>query len=158
ITPASPATLTLPSGAASDGRDVAVSPNGRQIAYIANTGSQLLLRSLDQLEAIVVAGVETPRHPFFSAARAWLGFFDGHSIKKAHVSGGVSIRVADIVGDGRGATWAADNTIVFATNDPATGLWRVSAEGGQPAAVTTLDERREGDHVWPEMLPDGKEV
>lgn len=158
ITPATPATLTLPSGAASDGRDVAVSPNGRQIAFIANAGSQLLLRPLDRLETTVVEGAETPRHPFFSADGAWLGFFDGRSIKKVPARGGAAIKVVDIVGDGRGATWAADNTIVFATNDPATGLWSVSADGGQPAAVTTLDDRREGDHVWPEVLPDGKSV
>jgi hypothetical protein len=59
----------------------------------------------------------------------------------------------------RGAAWLSDDTIVFATNDQATGLRRVSAGGGAVTELTKPDrERGEGDHVWPEALPGGRAV
>ena len=59
----------------------------------------------------------------------------------------------------RGASWGDDNTIVFATDNPRTGLWRVSADGGEPAALTTPDTtQRESDHVFPSVLPGGRGV
>jgi hypothetical protein len=55
---------------------------------------------------------------------------------------------------GRGGTWNSSDVIVFASGigDP---LRRVSAAGGQPAAVTTVDTSRENSHRWPQFLPDG---
>ena len=49
--------------------------------------------------------------------------------------------------------------IVFATNEEATGLWRVSASGGTPAPLTTPDRaHQEKDHLFPSMLPGGRGV
>jgi hypothetical protein len=54
------------------------------------------------------------------------------------------------MGGALGASWADDNTIVFATDHPSTGLWRVSAAGGEPAVLTTPDAaQRESDHAFP---------
>src|SRR4030095_6982051 len=48
--------------------------------------------------------------------------------------------------------------IVFAPN-MSSGLSRVSANGGTPEPVTTLDETtRERTHRWPELLPGGQAV
>jgi hypothetical protein len=50
----------------------------------------------------------------------------------------------------------AGGMILFAPEYSA-GLYRVSASGGAPAAVTSLDEsRQEISHRWPVFLPDGK--
>ena len=58
-----------------------------------------------------------------------------------------------------GATWAPDDTIIFATPDPATGLQRVSAGGGDVTVLTRpAPARGELDHLWPEMLPGGRAV
>ena len=59
----------------------------------------------------------------------------------------------------RGATWAPDDTIIFATTDAATGLQRVAAAGG-PTTVLTRPDRAQGeaDHLWPELLPGGRAV
>ena len=58
-----------------------------------------------------------------------------------------------------GATWAPDDTIIFATNNPATGLQRVSAAGGTPEVLTRPDHAQgEADHLWPELLPGGRAV
>jgi serine/threonine-protein kinase len=61
-------------------------------------------------------------------------------------------------GGGRGATWGEDDTIVFATAYPNSGLLRVSAAGGTPAVLTTPNrEKGERNHLWPEFLP-GKQA
>jgi Tol biopolymer transport system component len=79
-------------------------------------------------------------------------------LKKVAFTGGPPVTIAQ-TGEVFGATWAPEDTIIFATSDPATGLQRVSAAGGgvsgltQPAAA-----RGELDHIWPEMLPGGRAV
>ena len=74
------------------------------------------------------------RGPFVSPDGQWVGFVDsGNTLKKVAITGGPPITLARIDGTGpRGATWAPDDTIIFATNNPATGLQRVSAAGGTP--------------------------
>jgi serine/threonine-protein kinase len=65
--------------------------------------------------------------------------------------------IAAITGASRGASWGSDDTIIFATSDPATGLLRVSARGGEPEVLTTPDESRgEEDHHFPSLLPGGR--
>src|SRR5262249_190851 len=57
---------------------------------------------------------------------------------------------------GRGGTWSADNTILFApsTTGP---LARVNASGGTATPASTLDAARgETTHRWPQFLPDGR--
>ena len=55
-----------------------------------------------------------------------------------------------------GASWGSDGTIVFATARNG-GLWRVSAAGGTPEALTTL-QPGEYSHRLPHMLPGGHAV
>lgn len=57
----------------------------------------------------------------------------------------------------RGASWQRDDTIVFATASPDTGLQRVPVAGGTATVLTRPDRARgELDHVWPERLPGGR--
>ena len=55
-----------------------------------------------------------------------------------------------------GASWGSDGTIVFATARNG-GLWRVSAAGGTPDVLTTL-QPGEYSHRLPHMLPGGHAV
>ena len=83
----------------------------------------------------------------------------GSILKKVAITGGPTVTVAQMDGASRGATWAPDGTIIFATASPATGLQRVSAAGGEPTVLTKPDrERGEADHLWPEFLPGGEAV
>lgn len=44
-------------------------------------------------------------------------------------------------------------------SSPSTGLWRVSADGGEPTALTTPDRaQHEGSHAFPSMLPGGRGI
>jgi hypothetical protein len=57
-----------------------------------------------------------------------------------------------VIGELRGADWAADGMIFFGRARG--GLSRVSASGGTPQAATTLDvEEGELSHTWPKVLP-----
>ena len=90
----------------------------------------------------------------------WVGFFDEPDLLgKVAVNGGPAATICNISGGGRGASWGSDDTIVFATNDPATGLLRVSAAGGEPDVLTKPDAQKdELDHYFPELLPGGEAV
>ena len=57
-----------------------------------------------------------------------------------------------------GASWGPEDTIVFA-RDAVSGLDRVSAQGGTPEALTSVDaSRRESSHRLPDFLPGGEAV
>jgi eukaryotic-like serine/threonine-protein kinase len=140
-------------------RDLALSPDGTHVAYIGNNGTQLLVRALDTLEPVVVASSSLLGGPFFSSDSEWVGFFDNTQLQKVAITGGPAITLARVDGIPRGATWAHDNTIIFAINNRATGLQRISAAGGTPEVLTRLEpDQGEGDHVWPELLPDERGV
>jgi serine/threonine-protein kinase len=141
-------------------RDLAISPDGRLLAYRAGPSgavpAQLMIRALDQLESRPVPGASDARGPFFSPDSKWIAFFSGAELKKVAVNGGPAMTLCHIPGVPRGGTWLADNTIVFATISGA-GLQRVPAGGGDPAALTTLDQK-EAQHLFPDGLPDGRGV
>ena len=144
-------------------RDLALSPDGRHLVYrvgTANVGGALMIREVGQLEPRRLPGIGGVfGAPFFSPDSQWIGFFEGGAIKKVSVAGGPVITLGPVTGQGRGASWGDDNGIVFATDDPGTGLWRVSADGGEPALLTTPDAaQQEDDHVFPSMLPRGQGV
>ena len=97
--------------------------------------------------------------PFFSPDSQWIGFFDRGEIKKVAIAGGPIITIGPFTGASLGASWGDDNAIVFATDDPGTGLWRVSANGGSPTMSTRPDEaRHESDHAFPSVLPGSQHV
>ena len=76
-------------------------------------------------------------------------------LKKVAVSGGTVQTIAGGTSDPRGASWGADDTILFGTGSG--GVYRVAAAGGTAQAVTELDSsRQEGSHRWPQFLPDGR--
>ncbi|NOT27468.1 MAG: protein kinase [Acidobacteria bacterium] len=140
--------------------NLAISPDGSRIAYVGNGGTQLFVRGLNAFEPVAVFSGD-PRGPFFSPDGQWIGFVNGNSsLMKVAVNGGPPVNVASLAGLAqRGATWAPDDTIIFAEQGSATGLLRVPAAGG-PTTVLTRPDRAQGeeDHLWPELLPDGRSV
>jgi serine/threonine-protein kinase len=141
-------------------RDVAITPDGSRIIYVGANGTTLFVRPLDRLEATPLAHGGSLRDPFVSPDGQWVGFIDGLlTLKKVAVTGGPAVLVARLDMAARGATWAADGTIIFATNSTTTGLRRVSASGDEPTLLTRPDRARgEAGHVWPELLPGGQAV
>ena len=144
-------------------RDLAVSPDGHRLVYRAGgsntTGSPLMVRAIDRLDAEPVADVSWAYAPFFSPDNRWIGFFENAELKKVSIAGGPAITLCQFSGIPLGASWGDDNTITFATNAPRTGLWRVSADGGAPTIVTDADPAQpEGTYAFPSVLPLGRGV
>ena len=152
-----PATGRLPVG---QGRLIALSPDGREVVYVAVTedGDQLYRRPLNQLESVPIPGTEGARAPFFSPDGQWLAFSarDGN-LKRLSLPAGLPTTLCDCNARGffNGA-WGADGTIVY-TDSYTHGLMRVSSAGGIPEAVTTVEEG-ETRHDEPAFLPDGQAV
>jgi Tol biopolymer transport system component len=140
-------------------RDIAITPDGARLIYVGVNGTQLFVRALDALEPSVIAKGSL-RSPFVSPDGQWVGFFDGNtSLKKVSITGGPTATITVTDSAPRGAAWLPDDTIVFATANPTTGLLRVSANGGTPAVLTRSDlAEGELDHVLPEVLPGGESV
>ncbi|HVT02708.1 MAG TPA: protein kinase [Thermoanaerobaculia bacterium] len=140
---------------------VALTPGGRAIVYVAFSGStsHLFLRPLDSFEATQIAGSADAVAPFFSPDGQWIGFVANGGLRKVPVSGGAPVTICNgCATNDRGATWGPDQMIYFAPA-AATGIYRISAGGGTPVAVSRPSaERNELSHRWPQLLPDGKHL
>ena len=145
--------LVTPGG---DG-DPLLSPDGRQIAYLAKaengTGTQFWLRPLDSERARPLPGTESGGGAFWSPDSRSIGFFAHQKLKRIDVASGAVQTLCDAPTP-RGGSWNRDGTIVFAPggNGP---LYRIPAMGGQPEPVTSMRAPQEASHRFPEFLPDG---
>ncbi len=143
---------------ARSGSSMALSPNGEYVAVATGTTgtTRLHARRLDDVAFGEIAA-NGAYQPFFSPDSEWIGYLTNSALLKIPTSGGTAQQIATI-NLGRGASWAADGTIVYAPS-AASASWRVSANGGEPTQLTTLDEARQDvTHRWPRVLPDGKSV
>lgn len=155
-----------PPGSVPQGETFAVSPDGRHLAFAA-TGSdgvpRLLIRDLESLEVRTLSDAyprSVAHHsvvpPFFwSPDSRFIGFQSGGKLAKIEIYGGPAQTLCGVAGTVVGGSWNHDGLIVFADNTR--GIMRVSAAGGVASPLTTIDpSRKEGVHVLPSFLPDGK--
>ena len=136
---------------------LALSPDGRWLAFTAATGAkvQLWVRALDALKATPLAGTEGSSYPFWSPDSRFIAFFAGNKLKKVEVSGGVPATLCN-ARIGSGGTWSREGVILF-TYLGGGGVFRVSATGGEVRPVTTADlARQESDYSDPRFLPDDR--
>ena len=162
--------ISLPNDATIDPMrgSVAVSLDGSRLVYVATASgrSQLFLRSVDRDEPVAIAGTEDAGDPFFSPDGNWIGFFARGSLQKTRIDGGTPT-VISAARAGAGATWTADNTIVFG-GGPGGGLARVSASTGShtigapgdaPVVIATpTPGSRDLRLGWPDVLPGDRGV
>jgi serine/threonine-protein kinase len=143
-------------------RDLAISPDGSHLVYTAGAQAQLMVRAIDRLDAQALPSIISVYAPFLSPDGRWIGFFTAGAaseLRKVSITGGSPVPLCRINGRALGASWGADGTIVFATNDPSTGLFGVSERGGEPKVLTTPDRAKgEDDHLFPSVLPGGRGV
>ena len=132
----------------------ALSPSGRLLAFTSGDGgsTRLWLRPLDSLDARPILGTDGADLPFWSPDEEHLGFFAQGKLKKVAMTGGPAETLCEAPTP-RGGTWNRDGVIVFAPNI-AGGLFRVSADGGVPVAVTTPAVARHS-HRYPEFIAGG---
>jgi len=143
-----------------DQKGFAISPDGRNLAYVASTPSPdsksaLWIRPMDSLHARLLPGTEAAAFPFWSPDGRYIAFFAGGKLKKIDPQGGPPAIICDAP-DGRGGSWNQQGDIVFTptVNSP---IYRVSASGGPISQLTTQDpSKNETTHRWPWFLPDGR--
>jgi len=140
------------------GAGFALSPDGRQLAYVAtiSEGKVLLwVRPVDSMKARSLEGTDGAGFPFWSPDGRFIGFFAAGKLKKIEASGGPPLTICDAP-EGRGGTWNHEGVLLF-TPGLRFPIFRVSAAGGKPVAVTALDQaKHEQSHRWPFFLPDGR--
>jgi serine/threonine protein kinase len=142
------------------GLDVAVSPDGRRIAFASqNDASALWVRSVDSLnsEQLPVAGGAI--RPFWSPDGRSLGFFSYVSgLKRVEASnrlGSVQTLTSTAWPNG-GGVWGSAG-ILYSPEATGIGLYHIPSEGGTPVPVTRLNSaRQEISHRYPQFLPDGR--
>jgi Tol biopolymer transport system component len=142
-------------------QSMAIAPNGHTVV-VAGEGesgrnSVLWLYELGSREVKALPDTDGATFPFWSADGMSIGFFASGKLKRLNPGGGPVQTLCDAP-SGRGGTWNKDGVILF-TPSGRLGevLNRVSAAGGTPTPITTLDRKRgETSHRWPEFLPDGK--
>ncbi len=133
---------------------VAISPDGRQLAYATSDG--IYLRFMDQLDARLIPG--TGRDPdglFFSPDGKWIGYVSGPDkrLKKIAVIGGAPVALTNDVMT-VWSSWSADDTIVY-SGGAAGGIMRISSNGGTPETIVKAQNEI---LVSPQLLPDGESV
>ena len=88
-------------GATTYNTNVAISPNGKHIAFItAGSKGKLWVQDLDQRQPRAIDGTEGADYPFWSPDSDFIGFRPdgGGELKKVSVQGGLAIRVCELPG------------------------------------------------------------
>ncbi len=143
------------------GNAAAITPDGKNIVYVGEAGSvrQLYIRPIDDLRARAVPGTIGATAPFLSPDNKWIGHFhaDG-TLRKVPIDGGPSTTLMT-ARNRTGASWAANESIVVGANGKVRGLTVVSANGGEPRALTNPDTLHgDFEHANPLVLEDGETV
>jgi serine/threonine protein kinase/Tol biopolymer transport system component len=135
----------------------AISPDGRTLAFVAfvEGKEQLLVRPLNSMTFRLLAEVRNVFSLFWSPDSLFIGFIEGNKLKKIPLAGGAPEVLCDSVDRLRGGAWNREGVILLGAGTY--GIRRVSANGGDLTAVTTVDSLRgETGHVAPVFLPDGR--
>ena len=146
---------------------ISLSPDGRNLVFSTDgkEGTRVWLRPLGSDVARPLAGSDSVglgRGAFLGGANFWSpdGRYFGYAtlsgkLRKVAVQGGEPITICNVKW-ARGADWGSQDRIVFSPA-PESPLYAVSAAGGEPTQVTTLDAaRKQTSHRFPSFLPDGE--
>ena len=136
-------------------RTVAVSPNGRHIAYVSDSDARRLwVRDVDRLEPRELVGTEGAILPFWSPDSGFIGFAARGELKKIPVQGGPPITLCQWPNLFFGGFWSADGeSIVFGAELPPR-IFEVPARGGQPKLLFEPEKTAKGSgNSSPHLLP-----
>jgi eukaryotic-like serine/threonine-protein kinase len=152
-----------------------ISPDGQKLAIY--DGKAIWVRPLRSTQPyrLTEAGNVVEADLFWSPDSRFIAFWEIQplfpgveeaTLKKVEITGGVARTICEtslvskptLLGNtARNGTWSEDGIILFERGEEPKGISRVSAEGGTPLPVTTVNESREEmDHVFPHFLPDGR--
>jgi serine/threonine-protein kinase len=150
-----PDSAGFPDGVSSD---LAYAPDGSKFAYTSRAG--LMLRSVDQLEAVAVASAARGSIPFFSPDGAWLGYSEGARLLKISLAGGAPVLICDSC-PGYSFQWGSDDTVRYHTapagNLNSRVLMAVAARGGRAHEIANPHSAAEAFRA-PMLVPGTRTV
>lgn len=122
---------------------LAISPDGRQVVYVADRGlgTQLYLRNLDASSVTALEGTEDARHPFFSPDGKSLAYFSETELLTIDLQSLRIRKLLEVMPESSGGSWADDGYLCY-TPSPTSPVFRVSEPGGAAEPVTKLDASR----------------
>ena len=148
--------------------DFNVSPDGRHVAFIANSkaGSSLCVRSLASVDVLPIGGTDGARNPFWSPDSRSIGFFVGKQLKTVKASGDAAVVPLtgsvslpegwESLGMAPTGTWNIQNIIVFGPSSNGN-LYQIDVmRGGMATPVTPVTTRATSLHRRPSFLSDGQ--
>ena len=152
-----PANMNFPP---SEENQIAVSPDGTMIAYIAmpaGDAPRMLLKRLDTAETQILSDTIGARDPFFSPDGRWIGFFAGDTLRKLSIADGKSQAIAPARG-GVDPSWVPGAILFGEGGDVPDGGIRRVADGGGPVEMLSRPDRARGEtnHLTPQILSDGR--
>ena len=145
--------------------EFAVSPDGRHVAFIANSkaGSSLWVRSLAAVNPRPLRGTEGARNPFWSPDSQSIGFFVGSQLETVLASGEAAVvpfpgsesfrQDTEAIGGAPSGTWSSQDIVVFGPSNDGSLRQTNIKRGGMPTPATT---RESAPHRRPSFLPDGQ--
>jgi len=148
--------------------DFNVSPDGRHVAFIANSkaASSLCVRSLASVDVRAIGGTDGARNPFWSPDSRSIGFFVGNQLKTVKASGDAAVVPLtgsvsmpegwESFGMAPTGTWNSQNIIVFGPSSDGN-LYQIDVKrGGMATPVTPVTTRATSLHRRPSFLSDGQ--
>ena len=154
------APMTFSVGAGWAYRALALSRDGRRLAYVAalDAGtSQLYARSLEIPTFRPLAGTEGAVLVEFSPDGEWIAFVANQKLSKVAFGGGEVVTLADVDLDGflAGLAWSSSSTIIASYSS---GLVTYDATTGAREPTAALCETIRRPCRYPDPLPDGEWV
>jgi serine/threonine-protein kinase len=137
---------------------LAISPDGRRIAYVGNDerGSSIYVQDLHVSgSAVAIDGTGEARTPFFSPDGESLGYLRGGDVEILPLGGGKPRTLVEGLSlSGGAATWASDGSVYYV--DFTSGIEKVAVSAGSPQLVKTLEPAK--SYGSPQLLPGGRHL
>lgn len=161
---ASPAGTEL--GAGDDPLDAAISPDEKQVVFVATTAgvSRLWRRALDSSDAQMIPGTDGARLPAWKATGHVIAFLAGDRLKQVTIPGNV---VSDLgeAPSAAGVTWLPDGSLLLATSNRPIHLLRnntlsdaTKLKAGDRGHLYPIAAGSVGEFVYTAIRDDGRRV
>ncbi len=140
------------------GSELAVSPDGRTIAFIAQGDGppQLWLWSVTEGRARALEGSDGAASPFWSPDGRSIAFFAGGNVRRIEIAGGPATDLCEAPYGGTGS-WERERILFSQWTGGVEGLYSVPADGGVAERLPgSGPDNTDGPRTFPFALPDGE--